>query len=49
MKPINPVIRAAMIAGGLCMMIPCTLTDVIGLAVFAASFVLLRSGAKKTE
>ena len=48
MKPINPVIRAAMIAGGLCMMIPGTLTDVIGLAVFAASFVLLRGGAKKT-
>ena len=49
MKPINPVIRAAMIAGGLCMMIPGTLTDIIGLAVFAASFVLLRSGVKKTE
>ena len=49
MKPINPVIRAAMIAGGLCMMIPGTVTDIIGLAVFAASFVLLRSGAKKTE
>jgi hypothetical protein len=29
-------------------MIPGTLTDIIGLAVFAAAFVLLRSGAKKT-
>ncbi|MBQ7535875.1 MAG: TRAP transporter fused permease subunit [Stomatobaculum sp.] len=47
MKHINPVIRAMMIAGGLCMMIPGTMTDLIGLAVFAVSFVLLRSGTAK--
>lgn len=38
--PINPIVRAAMIIGGLCMMIPGTYTDIAGLAAFVAVFLL---------
>ena len=45
-KPINPVFRLLLIAGGLSMMIPGTLTDVIGLAVIAAVAVVQKLTAK---
>ena len=37
---INPVFRVLMAAGGLCMMVPGTLTDIIGVAVVAAIVVV---------
>jgi TRAP transporter 4TM/12TM fusion protein len=37
---INPVFRILLAAAGLCMMVPDTLTDVIGIAVIAAIFVI---------
>ncbi|MCF2662192.1 TRAP transporter permease [Pseudoflavonifractor phocaeensis] len=46
-RPINPLFRIVMIAGGLCMMIPGTLTDVIGLVVVGGVYFLQRAGAKK--
>ena len=45
-KPINPLFRVVLAAGGLCMMIPGTLTDVIGLAVVAVVVVLQKAGSK---
>lgn len=45
---IHPGIRIAMIAGGLCMMIPGTFTDAVGLAVFAVVMLLQRKLAEKT-
>lgn len=39
-RPIHPVLRLVMIAAGLGLMVPGTLTDVMGLAVFAAIFLL---------
>ena len=47
LRPINPLFRIVMIAGGLCMMIPGTLTDVIGLVVVGGVYFLQRTGAKK--
>ena len=44
---INPLIRVLMIAGGLCMMIPGTLTDAGGLAIFALVLVFQKGMAKK--
>ena len=35
-------LRALMIAGGLCMMIPGTVTDIIGIVIFAVSFFLMK-------
>ena len=46
-RPINPLFRLALVAGGLGMMIPGTLTDVIGLAVVAAVVLLQRAAAKR--
>ena len=46
-RPINPLFRLALVAGGLSMMIPGTLTDVIGLAVVVAVVVLQRLAAKR--
>ena len=47
-RPINPLFRVAMGAGGLCMMVPGTMTDFIGLAllggVCAAQWALSRPG-----
>ena len=37
---INPVFRAVLAAGGICMMVPDTVTDVIGIAAIAAVFVV---------
>ena len=45
-KPINPLFRVVLAAGGLCMMIPGTLTDVIGLALVAVIVVLQKAGSK---
>ena len=44
---INPLFRILLVAGGLGMMIPGTLTDVIGLAVVAAVVILQRAAAKR--
>ena len=46
-RPINPLFRLALVAGGLGMMIPGTLTDVIGLAVVVAVVLLQRAAAKR--
>ena len=46
-RPINTVFRLLMAAGGLCMMIPGTLTDVIGLAVVAIIVLIQRGGLKR--
>ncbi|MBE6908724.1 MAG: TRAP transporter permease [Ruminococcaceae bacterium] len=46
-RPINPLFRVVLAVGGLCMMIPGVLTDVIGLALVAVICVLQKLGAKK--
>ena len=46
-RPMNILFRAAMAVGGLCMMIPGTVTDLVGLVLVAGCYVLLRSSAKK--
>jgi len=48
-RRINAVFRLALVAGGLGMMIPGTLTDVIGLAVVAAVVFIQYSTAKREE
>ena len=45
-KPIHPILRILLIGGGLSMMIPGTLTDVIGLAVIAAVAVFQKLTSK---
>ncbi|WP_347565102.1 TRAP transporter fused permease subunit [Pseudoflavonifractor sp. 60] len=45
-RPINPLFRILIAAGGLCMMIPGELTDVIGLVVVAGVVIFQRMGAK---
>lgn len=47
-RPINPLFRVLMAVGGLAMLIPGTLTDVVGLVTVSAVVVLQRMGAKKT-
>ena len=39
-EKINPVFRVLFAAGGVCMMVPDTLTDVIGIALIVALFVV---------
>ena len=46
-RPMNPLIRILFAAGGLLMMDPSTITDIIGLAVFAAAFVWQYLSAKR--
>ena len=46
-KPVNPLFRVIMAAGGLCMMIPGALTDVIGIAAVGAVAAYQWMGAKK--
>ena len=48
-RPINPVFRILLVAGGLCMMIPGTVTDLIGVVVVAAIIVFQRASAKRAE
>jgi len=45
-RPINPLFRVAMAVGGLCMMIPGTLTDVVGLVVVGGIYVYQKMSAK---
>ena len=48
-EKINPVFRALFAVGGICMMVPDTITDVVGIALIAALFVvqyLLRKRSK---
>ena len=46
-RPINPLFRVLMAAGGLCMMIPDHISDVVGLIVVGGVIVFQRMGAKK--
>ena len=46
-KMLNPLERLLFIASGICMLIPGVLTDVIGIAVFAATLLLARGTASK--
>lgn len=47
-RPMNPLFRLLIAAGGLCMMIPGNLTDVIGVVVVVGVVVLQRMSAKKS-
>ena len=47
-RSINPLFRVLMVAGGLCMMVPDHVTDVIGLVVVGCIVVFQRMRAKKT-
>ena len=46
-RTINPVFRVILAVGGLCMMIPGLVTDIVGLALVAAICVMQKLGAKK--
>ena len=46
--PINPIFRILLVAGGLCMMVPGALTDVIGIAVVASLIALQYIKGKRT-
>ena len=48
-RPINVLFRALLIAGGLAMMIPGTVTDVVGLVVVVAIVLIQRASAKKNS
>ena len=46
-RPINPLFRVLLIAGGLCMMIPGNVTDLVGVVVVVAIILIQRAAAKK--
>jgi TRAP transporter 4TM/12TM fusion protein len=46
-RSINPLFRVLLIAGGLCMMIPGNVTDLIGVVVVVAIILIQRAAAKK--
>ena len=46
-RPIPVVLRIALMAGGLCMLIPEAITDYVGLAVVLAIILVQRAGTKK--
>ena len=46
-RPINPLFRVLLVAGGLGMMIPGTASDLIGVALVVAVILLQRAGAKR--
>ena len=46
-RPINPLFRVLLIAGGLCMMIPGDVTDLVGVVVVVAIILIQRAAAKK--
>ena len=48
-RPINPLFRILLVGGGLCMMIPGTVTDLIGVVIVAAIIVFQRASAKRAE
>ena len=47
-RPMNPMVRILFAAGGLLMMYPGTLTDVIGIVIFALAFAWQYLGAKRS-
>jgi len=46
-KKLNVVNRIIVASGGLCMMIPGTFTDLIGLALVAGVYIMLKASDKK--
>ena len=46
-RPLNPLMRIVLVAGGLGMLIPGTLTDVTGLVLVAAVLMYQRATAKR--
>ena len=48
-RPINPLFRILMIGGGLCMMIPGAVTDLIGVVLLAGVVLIQRATAKRAE
>ena len=48
-RPINPLFRILLIGGGLCMMVPGTVTDLVGVVVVAAIVLLQRATAKRVS
>ena len=46
--PVNPLMRLVSLAGGLCLVIPGTLTDIIGIALVAVVYVTNRLSHKKS-
>ena len=45
--PMNPILRIVSLAGGLCLVIPGTITDVIGIALIALVVVVTRIANQK--
>lgn len=45
--PVNPIMRIVSLAGGLCLVIPGTLTDIIGIALIAVVYVTNRLAHRK--
>ena len=48
-RPINPVFRILLVVGGLCMMIPGTVTDLIGVVLVAAIVLFQRASANRKK
>jgi len=46
-RPMNILFRLILVVGGLCMMIPGTVTDLVGLVLVGGVYFMLRSSAKK--
>ena len=46
-RPINPLFRILLVAGGLCMMIPGNVTDLIGVVVVVTIVLIQRAASKK--
>ncbi len=47
-RPMNPLFRIAIAIGGLCMMVPEPISDVVGLVIVAGLYIYLRMTSKKT-
>ena len=45
--PMNPILRIVSLAGGLCLVIPGAMTDLIGVALILVVFLLTRISSKK--
>ena len=45
--PLNPLLRLVSLAGGLCLVIPGTMTDLIGVALILVVFLLTRISSRK--
>ena len=48
-RSVNWLFRILLVAGGLCMMVPGTLTDVIGLAIIVAVILYQRVSTKRLK